>query len=77
MDQISVNTPTKIPARNIIKAPLYNSISTETLANNISIDTLVNNTNPYPYKDINHLQYHTWKKIVLDVDLTTKVLENC
>ena len=72
MDQINVNTPAENPDSNIIKLPLDNSTITETLVNNISIDILVNNINPYPSKDTEHLQYHTWKKIVLDLESTTK-----
>ena len=59
MDQISINTPTKIPAINIITVPLDNSIITETLTNNIIIDVLVNNINPDPPKDIKNIQCHT------------------
>ena len=77
MDQISVNIPTKMSVSNNSTAPLENSISTETLANNINIETLVNSINLYPSKYIEHLQYHTWKKIVLDVDSTKNMWENC
>ena len=59
MDQIKVNTPTKIPARKTIKSPLKNITSTETLVNNIRIYILVNNINPDPSKYIEHLQSHT------------------
>ena len=45
MYQISVNTPTKTPARNIITAPLDNSISKKNLSNNISRYIPVNNIN--------------------------------
>ena len=58
MDQINVNTPIKIPARNTIKSSLDNSNSTETLFNSISISILVNNINPDPSKYIEHIQSH-------------------
>ena len=66
-----------ISASNTITSPLDNSISTETLVNNVSIDILVNNINQDHPKDIEHLQSHTWKKMVLDLDSTSNVWENC
>ena len=65
--KISVITATKNPVSNIITAQLDNIISKETLANNINIEILVNNINLDTSKDIEHLQSHIWKKIVLDV----------
>ena len=59
MDQINVNPRTKIPAINIITAPLDNSTRTEILVNNIKINIIVNNINPDTYKDIEHFQFHT------------------
>ena len=53
----------KNPARNIITAPLDNSISTETLAKNIILDIIVNNIKPDTSKYIEHLQYQTLKKM--------------
>ena len=73
MYQISFNAPAKIPVINIITSQIDNSISNKTLANNINIEILVNNINPDPSKDIEHIQSHTWNKIFLDVDSTTKV----
>ena len=71
--QISVNTTTKMSARNIITAPLDNSISTETLANNIILDIIVNNIKPDTSKYIEHLQSQNLKKMFLYVDSTIKV----
>ena len=49
-------------------------ISTETMANSIRIDIPFNNINPDTSKDIERLQPHSWKKILLDVD-STKMCE--
>ena len=68
---------TKTPVSNNNKAPQENSISKETLADNINTEILANSIKPDNYKDIEYLQSHTWKKMVLDVESTTKVWENC
>ena len=59
MDQIIVNIPQKMPASNIIPAPLDNSISTETLVNRIRIQILDNNIKSDPSKYIENLQPQT------------------
>ena len=72
MGQIIVNTPTQTPVKNSNAVPLYNSISTETLANNINIEILVNTIKPNHSKDIEYLKSHNRKKLFFDVDSTTK-----
>ena len=72
MEQINVNTTTKISASSIIKSSRQNSTSTETMVKNISIDILVNNINSDIFKDIEHIQSHTRNKFFLNVDSTTK-----
>ena len=67
MDQIIVNPPTKTPV---------NSTNTETLVNSNNTETLVNSISPDPFKDPGPHQSHTWKNTILDVYLTTKLLEN-
>ena len=59
MDQISVNTPKKIPVRSTNTKTLDNSIITETLANGINAEILVNGINPDTFKHPGHLQYCT------------------
>ena len=73
MDQISINTPIKKLVISINIETLVNSINTETLFNSINTEILFNNVNLDPFKYPGPHIYHTWKKIVLDVDLTTKV----
>ena len=76
MDQISVNTPTKTPVNSTNIETLDNITNTETLVNSINTGILFNSVNPDTFKDPGHHQYHTWKKILLDVDLTKKVSDN-
>ena len=51
MEQISINTPTKIPVRSNNTATLDNSIITETMANSTNTEIIVNSINPDPSKD--------------------------
>ena len=67
MDQISVNTPTKIPFSSTNTVTLDNSTSTETLASRVNIEILVNGINLDTSKDPGHHQSHAQKKTVLDV----------